>query len=401
MAWRGRRGADGQESTASAFAKADALYERAIRLSHQPGSTHAAERVAGEAVAAYRALQRPSGRTALQARRRLALALGRHSLLLAANHGAAVGLEPGREGVALARTVLATADPDDPEFDTLIAETATAMSDLSQTTAAAAHAMQSDIARGRHSEHQAASVLDALDKVVEVRRALLDADSPATHVELASSLLHRGRLRCLLADGEGGTADLLAAWDTLATVEEPGIGPLGRQLRHAMQLAEQAYPHVVAALAWPLASGAGDGTAADSARADDSAGWKPAMAEALRLMDRGERRQAVAVLTPVAKAGAHQAMHTLALLFGEMGQKRRAGRWLAKAAHAGNSAAMVLLGRHAAESGRLDEALPLWERAAELGHPQAMINLAVVLHAIGRTDEAARWHRQGLAAQRT
>jgi TPR repeat protein len=474
MAWSRRRGTDGHEPGPPAVATADALYRRAVQLSHQPGSGDAAERAAGEAVAAYRAQQRsdrdPTApeTTALQARRKLALALWRHSRLLVANHGPALGLEPAREGIALARAVLEATPSDDPGFDALIAETAMAMGDLSKTAAAAgqqsehdallrdaialceahagprarqalgailhdraadaASAVHAGIARGQHSEAQITRALDALDKVVGVRRTLVDPGRPATQCELAGSLLMRGKLRCLLADGDGGAADLLAAWNTLATADGPDTGMLRDQLRHAMHLAEEAYPQVVATLAWPWVPAAMDRTTDDSTRSATAARWKPAMAEALRLMERGERRQAVAVLTPAAKSGANEAMHTLALLYREMGQRRRADRWLARAARAGNVEAMVIMGCNAVESGRVDaarhllgaaaesgqpnalfnygmllarylqradEALPLWERAAEQGHTLAALNLGNVSYQIGRHSEAERWFRTG------
>ena len=474
MAWSRKRGTDRHEPGAPALATADALYRRAIQLSHQPGSGDAAERAAGEAVAAYRAQQRSDRHptapetTVLQARRKLALALWRHSRLLAANHGPALGLEPGREGIALARAVLEATHSDDPGFDALIAETATAMSHLSQIAAAAGHPSEHDtvlrdaialceahhgprarhalgmvlheraaeaasavhagIARGQHNEAQTTSALDALDKVVDVRRALVDPRRPATQWELAESLLMRGKLRCLLADGEGGATDLLAAWNTVATVEEPDTGTLRDQVRHAMHLAEEAYPQVVATLAWPWEPATVAHTTDGGTPSAAAARWKPAMAEALRLMERGDRRQAVAVLTPAAKSGANEAMHTLALLYRELGQRRRADRWLARAARAGNVEAMVMMGCQAAESGRIgdaqrllhtaaesgqpnalfnygmllarylqraDEALPLWERAAEQGHTRAALNLGNLSYQIGRHGDAERWFRTG------
>jgi TPR repeat protein len=472
MAWWRKRGADGLEPGASALTRADALYRRAIQLSHQPGSRDAAERVAGEAVAAYRAQQRsdrdPTAATGPQSGRKLALALWRHAQMLAANHGPALGLEPAREGVALARAAVEATHPDDPGFDDLIAETAMAMSDLSHIAAAAGHqsehdalmrdaitlceahhgprarhalgavlhelaaeaasAVHADIARGQHREAQTTSALDALDKVVDVRRTVVDPRHPATQWELAGSLLMRGKLRCLLADGDGGAADLLAAWNTLATVEGPDTRTLRDQLRHAMHLAEEAYPHVVATLAWPWEPAAMDRATDDGTTSPAAAQWKPAMAEALQLMERGERHQAVAVLTPVAKSGAHEAMHTLALLYGEMGQQRRADKWLARAARAGNVEAMVIIGCQAADSGRIgdaqhllrraaesgqpnalfnygmllarylqlaDEALPLWERAAEQGHALAALNLGNRSYQIGRHGDAERWFRTG------
>jgi TPR repeat protein len=499
MAWWRKR-TEPQEPDPGAIARADELYRRAAELAHRPGSEADAERISADAVAAYRSLQpADDDPLALPLRREFALALWRHSLLLHQQGRPQAALEPGREGIALARAVLDAAGPSHPEHDELIGETATAMNDLSQAAmavgrreehdqllrdavalcerqrgfrarqalgtalhnqaVAVANAMVADAARRRPTDEERARLLEELDRVVELRRDLLDSDHPVTFWELASSLRLRGVMRCRLSMAEEGAADLLEGWRTAEPLEGPSADTLRAELRAGMRLAEDAFPAVVEALDWPWPPGEGP-----AAPDDGAPWWRPAMAEALRQMGRGQNREAIATLTPIAEAGVDGAMHTLALLYDQMGAFRDADEWYRRGADAGNVDAMVVIGCKAAETGqvaeaqrllsaaaesgqpnalfnygmllvqylqRAPEAMPLWERAAgqghalaalnlgnlsyqmgrrddaerwfrrgaELGNAQAMFNLAMVLSVTGHSAEAAQWHRRGLAAE--
>lgn len=441
--WRKRR-AGGQDQPSSELAKADRLYQRAIEMSHRPRSAAAAERVSAEAVAAYRKLQRPDGDPeAIQVRRKLALALWRHAMLLAANRRPQEALEPGREGIALGRALLDATDPDDAELDDLIGETATAMNDLSQAAMAAGRqdehdalvrdaialcgAHQSPRARQalgtalhnqaiavantalapgpevRPTDAKLASALDAFDRVVDLRREIADAANPQSQWELANSLLQRGKLKCLAARGKSAATDLLVAWKTLAAVTGPSADTLRGELRQAMQMAEEMFPEVVASLDWPWPvmsrprpAGQSRATSADASdiEAMVAAGSKAALA--------GRIAEARRLLGKAAKSGHPNALYNYGMLLAQyLDRPEEAMALWERAAQQDHALAALNLGNLSYRMGRRADAERWFRRGAELGNAQAMFNLAMVLSVTGRDQEAEQWHRRGLAAERS
>jgi tetratricopeptide (TPR) repeat protein len=439
--WR-KRGTGGQDEASAALAKADALYQRAIQMSHRPRGAARAERVSAEAVAAYRKLQRPDGDPlAGQARRKLALALWRQAMLLAANRRPEAALELGREGIALGRALLDATDPDAPELDDLIGETVTAMNDLSQAAMAAGHqdehdvlvreaialcgahqgprarqalgtalhnqaiavanAAVADLAGDRPDDAKLTSALDAFDRVVDLRREIANATNPMSQWELANSLLHRGKLKCLAARGKSGATDLLVAWKTLAAIAGPSADTLRGDLRQAMRMAEEMFPEVVATLDWPwpvVSKRRPDQSHATSVHAGDVEAMVVAGCKAA---EAGRITEARRLLGDAAKSGHPNALFNYGMLFAQYLQRPEEAMTLwERAARQDHALAALNLGNLSYQMGRRTDAERWFRRGAELGNAQAMFNLAMVLSVTGRAQEAAHWHQRGLAAER-
>ena len=434
---------------------AEQLYEEARRLCLQPGRGHEAEQAIAAAVTAYRnLLRREEGVSAWRARRGLALALWRYSMLVSLPRKA---MALGREGVALSRQVLDAAPPGQADDDELLGETATAMNDLSQLAARAGlreeHlALMRDVValcegrpgpRGRQalgtalhnqavdaanraaagadkrriSTTEVSEALEIVGRAINLRREVLDPDRPMTSWELANSMLLRGKLYCLSSMGGQGAADLLIAWRMVEPLQGAASEQLWVEIEAAMRMAAAMYPDVVADLDWPAQPRP---TPREATPPQD-------LMDAMRLMEQGRQREAVTLLTRLADSGSNMAMHVLGLICHQMGQPSEASAWFRRAAEAGNVDSMIMIGCRASEAGRIAEAerwlaaaaatgapsglfnygmllvqhlgraeegKPLWERAAEQGHALAALNLGNVLYTVNR-DEAERWFRRG------
>jgi TPR repeat protein len=420
MAWW-RRSAEDR------FVRVDATYRRAIEVWQRPGEGERAEELSAEAVAGYRRLQRrgdwPSARAG---RRRLALALWRHSMLVAGRGRPKEALSPGREAVDLFRSVLDATPADDPEIGSIVVEAAIAMNDLSETAGragspderarlqqavvelcegrpgwrtrqalgialhnqavVAVQAAMADLVAGGQGP-ASAEALAAATAAVDLRRQLVDDTEPVTVWELANSLLLRGQVRCQAGRAEAGADDLLSAWRLLEPIAGPSTEVLRADLRGAMRVAEEAFPEIATRLGWPwpVRAGARPGPAPGAG----SPSTDPVTEAALRRLEQGQPQLAVDELLPLAEAGSDVAMYTLGLVHHLLGDERLEDHWHRRAAEAGSVGSMVLVGTRAAHAGRLDEASELLGAAAATGDPGALFNHGMLYaQFLGRPEEA-------------
>jgi hypothetical protein len=273
---------------------ADALYERGIQVATDGASGPGVVASAGAAVAAYRSLRADPARSGPRPviERKLARALWRHAVVLHERLSRPRdAMSPGRESVALGQQLLMTTESGDREYDRLVGEVATAMSDLSRIAAAAghddeyarlvrdveqlcggrdrattravgaalhsraAHAGEAAIAlasRGNPARSVVAAGIDASARAVAVRRSLVDDDDPVTRWELANSLLAHGHLRCLIGDGQAGAESLVDAYNAVAELPGASAAAMRHAAHKALVGACRSYPDLDIGDDWPL-----------------------------------------------------------------------------------------------------------------------------------------------------
>lgn len=225
-----------------AYAKADELYDQAVRLTHV-GTAAEAEAAVTAAVSMYREILDRTA--AIEARRRLAKALWRQALLRTKAGNPDGAIEVGLHGIRLGRETIDATAREHPAFDAIVGEVATALNDLAQAAGqagrlelyrellegAAQTCTRSDGPAARQalgtSLHNIANwalellrapglvdpksapgyfelALARVKDALSVRESLLrSSEDPIRRWELASSLALQGELQCLGGDTNG------------------------------------------------------------------------------------------------------------------------------------------------------------------------------------------------------
>jgi hypothetical protein len=272
--WRSKR------EPSNRYQEADALYDAAVDASQQPGHAAEAERLATDAVAAYR---RFCAETAdPEAKRRLGKALWRQSTvtgLLRDRREPAIAL--GVEGVAIAKQALNATPRDNPSFDDMVREVGIALNDLAQLAGLAGRrrdqlnwlseareiserssgpsALQS-LGTSLHNlaaywlhemrlpidsattEQLVRRTLNLAESALAVRRRRLSPLEAVTTWELANSLFIAGLLRGVALRDQQGVVLLEEAQQLLVGLGGPSTETLRAQVSSALQQARTSMP---------------------------------------------------------------------------------------------------------------------------------------------------------------